>query len=526
MFNFAAQQAQAEQIGWDDELDDAVEVKEEIHQDEDVVPPANEEARHPQSALQAQEVDALQAMGANGDGMISDSEAELDDQGELETLDGEAEEVLVVHPPLGATPARARHTSPARQPAQTQGLARIRSSIVPDEFAPPADSEDEEDRLLLTRTNAELVPRRSVTPTRFVDDDNRRQTANTERQAEILRQDRQASMFRWNEMLVPPGPRGGGTLNPGPKGRLCKSFGAYRDRELYMVDEHGDELIPNEDYVLPAGYTPPPSNLFFKGKRVDGSRKKFTEAQALLLYRTVQQVPMSEPAPISVVNYLHGEFGLLGQSLAQWNTTMMKDKLLTILQVRKNNAWPIVGRARKYCPKDWAENIEYKEEVQAIADGEEEHAKEMKEETERQICELEEEARREAEEAAEDGDEDGTSSSSEEEIDELESEEEAGPSTGKTVARRTRSKAATAASQKKGKGKGEQAAPAKAAAKKTTSAGKKATKSSKKTAPVAAKAAGKDKAPTTPRRTTRSTNTLPDAVSTVPYEPRVDTGIS
>jgi len=72
--------------------------------------------------------------------------------------------------------------------------------------------------------------------------------------------------------------------------------------------------------------------------------------EQVLLYRTIQKVPLDEPSPLQVVWYLHGEYGKLSNDLEDFNVQHMKDKMKTVVQVRYNNHRLIEGRARFWLP--------------------------------------------------------------------------------------------------------------------------------------------------------------------------------
>lgn len=126
--------------------------------------------------------------------------------------------------------------------------------------------------------------------------------------------------------------------------------------DLYMVDENGNPLVFQDDYVLPPDYKP--TRPFLHGRKEGQTSNysrlmgtlKWTEREALLLYRTIQQVPWSQRHPCQVVWYLHGEAGALSSTLQMRNPQHMKDKMRTIVQTRRNNDRPVQGRARAFAP--------------------------------------------------------------------------------------------------------------------------------------------------------------------------------
>jgi len=123
-----------------------------------------------------------------------------------------------------------------------------------------------------------------------------------------------------------------------------------------MCDQDGSPLEPDPEYVLPSSYRPAPSKLHgnIKGQvsiysRQSGKRKWTTEEQ-MLLWRTVQKVPLEEQYPLKVAWYLHGESGVISNDLEDFNPQHMKDKMKSMVEVRCNNQRPVEGRARFWLP--------------------------------------------------------------------------------------------------------------------------------------------------------------------------------
>lgn len=125
----------------------------------------------------------------------------------------------------------------------------------------------------------------------------------------------------------------------------------------YLVDDDGDDLEPRATYTIPANYKAPPSVLHGKaaGQVSTYSRKagmrKWSKPEELLLYRTVQKVPLDQTYPLRVVWYLHGEHGILSHDLEDFNPQHMKDKMKTVVETRLRNHRPIEGRARFWLPR-------------------------------------------------------------------------------------------------------------------------------------------------------------------------------
>jgi hypothetical protein len=126
--------------------------------------------------------------------------------------------------------------------------------------------------------------------------------------------------------------------------------------DYFMCDEDGSALESNPEYVVPPGHKPTRSVLHGKKQgqvsqytRKTG-RKRWTLEESLLLWRTAQKVPLEEPNPLAVVDYLHGEFGILSTELEDYNRQHMKDKMKQLIEVRCNNRRVVEGRARFWLP--------------------------------------------------------------------------------------------------------------------------------------------------------------------------------
>jgi len=126
--------------------------------------------------------------------------------------------------------------------------------------------------------------------------------------------------------------------------------------DFFLFDEDGSPLEPDPAYRIPPYHRPLPSMLHGRKDnqtsqytRMSGKRK-WTMDEQVLLYRTIQKVPLDEPSPLQVVWYLHGEYGKLSNDLEDFNVQHMKDKMKTVVQVRYNNHRLIEGRARFWLP--------------------------------------------------------------------------------------------------------------------------------------------------------------------------------
>ena len=141
------------------------------------------------------------------------------------------------------------------------------------------------------------------------------------------------------------------------------------DIDLYVVDDDGSPLHADETHRIPPDYVPRLSRLHGQvaGQSTAYSRlsgkKRWTEEQALLLYRTLQKVPLDVAYPLRVVWYLHGEHGAESQRLEDFNPQHMKDKMVTMLRTRTNNRLPVEGRARMYLPRADVRRQEYDQEL-------------------------------------------------------------------------------------------------------------------------------------------------------------------
>lgn len=137
----------------------------------------------------------------------------------------------------------------------------------------------------------------------------------------------------------------------------------------YMVTEDGDRLRPSILFTVPKGYVFPKSRIHgqlpgqkYTYSRKNGRRVRWTPTQSLLLWRTVQQVPMSVDNPITVVAYFYGEYGVHSQDLAIFNNQHMRGRMTVMCETRTNRGDIIEGRARMFLgPKD-PRRIQYESE--------------------------------------------------------------------------------------------------------------------------------------------------------------------
>ena len=165
----------------------------------------------------------------------------------------------------------------------------------------------------------------------------------------------------------------------------------------YMIDADGSPLQEDDTYVVPRDHDPQRSRIHgqIAGQssaysRLTG-RLRWSKPQELLLYRTLQKIPVTEIYPLRVVWHLHGEYGSLSHDLEQFNPQHMKDKMRTIIDVRVHNGRPVVGRARYFLPKAHPDKAQCEQEEK---EGREEFQARAREEAEKR--EAEEKARKEA----------------------------------------------------------------------------------------------------------------------------------
>lgn len=190
---------------------------------------------------------------------------------------------------------------------------------------------------------------------------------------------------------------GATSVGPGRRARsVTGRLGYVAPRnDPYLHDEDGGPLEPNPDYVTPDVYPTPPQDRAERRTRVPMHRKsrRWTEGEALLLYRTIQKAWWSERTAQQVAWYLHGEWGQMSQRLRAFTVQNMKDKMREIVKTRVRNDRAVVGRARHWLPAGHPDREAYEEEMAAWADAEIERLQREQDE--------EEEEERKALEAAE-----------------------------------------------------------------------------------------------------------------------------
>jgi hypothetical protein len=236
--------------------------------------------------------------------------------------------------------------------------------------------------------------------------------------------------------------------------------------DAYLVDDNGQELETDPEFVIPRDHKDQPSRIHGRvGNQASSysrasGRRKWTKSEELLLYRTVQQVPLSEEYPLRVVWYLHGEYGVLSRDLAMFNPQHMKDKMRVIVAGRVHNRKDVVLRARFWLPREHYGREEYEREV---SEWKREVSKVLTEEGERldeekRIREEEERKERERQEAEEEGSED---EDEDEQNDEDEEEEDDDGGNEEDAGSRKAKKKEKGAGRGKGKGGGKSKAPEK-----------------------------------------------------------------
>jgi hypothetical protein len=154
-------------------------------------------------------------------------------------------------------------------------------------------------------------------------------------------------------------------------GRRGREF-TIDEIDPYLVDVDGERLRPDPTYVLPPNYKGHPSYLHGKVggqlstySRLSG-RHRWSKTEEILLYRTVQKVPMSEEYPLQVVWYLHGEHGVLSNDLEMFNPQHMKDKMRVIVTARENNGRLVDARARFWLRSEHPDKVEYLTELERV----------------------------------------------------------------------------------------------------------------------------------------------------------------
>ncbi|KAL7424653.1 hypothetical protein Q5752_000337 [Cryptotrichosporon argae] len=228
-----------------------------------------------------------------------------------------------------------------------------------------------------------------------------------EAEARIRARQRAASPPR-RAVAIPATP----SPSPPPRRRSYDSDDDDIHLDPYLVDADGSPLEPDETYVLPAMHQAERSALHgqLAGQvssytRLSG-RARWSKEGALLLYRTVQKVPLSQAYPCRVAWYLHGEYGIVSRELALFNPQHMKDKMRTIVETRDNNRRVIEGRARYWLPPGDERKKACEAEYAAfLLDEQAARQREQAAERERRRRESDEKKRKEAEERQAKGEE-------------------------------------------------------------------------------------------------------------------------
>ncbi|BEI93840.1 uncharacterized protein CcaverHIS019_0602990 [Cutaneotrichosporon cavernicola] len=182
-----------------------------------------------------------------------------------------------------------------------------------------------------------------------------------------------------------------------------------RPQDPYLVDEDGLPLRPDSDYIVPPNWAPPKSRIHgkkagqtFKYSRLNGRRAFFSEVESLLLWRTIQKVPMSVDNPVDVAAYFYGEFGLRSKALAWYNKQHMRSRLVTMCETRMNRGLLIEGRARMFLPPRYVVRQNYEDDKAAFWAAEQEQLafkeeEEWGDEREEEVDELVDEIKEEEE---------------------------------------------------------------------------------------------------------------------------------
>jgi len=242
----------------------------------------------------------------------------------------------------GAVPNVIRPVHAIPPISQRAIMSRPRKSREAQEFALPDPNEEEEDRQLLgTASKPRVIPRSSWGTNDFV-----KQSPGSP------------------DVLKPAMPR--------PSGRAFSRAREAIGEDLYLVDTDGSPLGTDSNYMIPRNHIAKRSRIHgqVEGQstsysRISG-RRKWTKAEEVLLYRTVQKIPLSEEYPLRVVWYLHGEYGSLSQVLEQFNPQHMKDKMRVIVSARVNNRRSVTGRARFFLPGSHPDKVKYHEEMDEL----------------------------------------------------------------------------------------------------------------------------------------------------------------
>ncbi|WVR03755.1 phenylalanine-tRNA ligase [Kwoniella sp. DSM 27419] len=317
------------------------EVGEEIEDPADALAgliPSAEQLANPS----APEISTVSAGGGNdldNEGGFADL---LPDAAQLEGDIDEAEPTVA----LASATGNAAELSPAPTPTVSQhaiASSRPRKSTEAHEFVVPDEDEDMEDRHLLGRRS----PARSASPELLA-------TVKPEAilpltTASLLRRIPVGPMQRLRGAVVPP---------------------ISDDNDPFMQDKDGKPLEPEAHFVLPYDHKETKSHIHGRKDNSSSSYirlvgpRKWTKEEELLLYRTVQKVPMVEEYPLRVVWSLYGENGRWGQELKWFNPQHMKDKMRTTVARRLNEGRRVVGRARAWAKRGTRERESFEEEAE------------------------------------------------------------------------------------------------------------------------------------------------------------------
>ncbi|KAK4689913.1 hypothetical protein P7C73_g208, partial [Tremellales sp. Uapishka_1] len=240
------------------------------------------------------------------------------------------------------------------QPVATQ--ARSRTSGLDEGFA-DLSSDDEEDEALLRRPSARAGPSwKTATPIRSVKTSSRSEIVRAPRRFEAPSRVR----LQIPDLLRPP--------SPPPSRHRAR---AQTPEDVYMFDSDRTPLLPDDTYLIPKAHIARRSRIHGRVgdqatcySRKTGRVRKWTKQEDLLLYRTIQKVPLEEEYPCRVVWYLHGEYGTLSHELEQFNPQHMKDKMRTMVETRRNQGKVVEGRARYWLKRDHPLRIEFDDEME------------------------------------------------------------------------------------------------------------------------------------------------------------------
>ena len=158
---------------------------------------------------------------------------------------------------------------------------------------------------------------------------------------------------------------------PRISGRSINRAYEITGQDEYLIDGDGRPLEVDPTYIAPR-HVAQSSSIHGKIEgqstpysRLSG-RRKWTKAEEILLYRTVQKVPLTEEYVLRVVWHLHGEYGKLSNTLEQFNPQHMKDKMRVIVDARVNQRRPVIGRARFFLRNHHIGKAEFIKEIEEI----------------------------------------------------------------------------------------------------------------------------------------------------------------